>query len=153
MSMAAISRSIPPAVSRWSAALILTLAMVPLATPSAQAQDANKVLKAMSDYVTSQNTISLAFDSDIEVITSELQKIQFASSGQVLLVRPDKIRATRTGGYADVELVFDGKTVTVLGKNISGLSRSTHRAATRRAQRRDARRRPAAIAGLRRADG
>ena len=28
-----------------------------------------------------QKTISLAFNSDIEVITAELQKIQFASSG------------------------------------------------------------------------
>jgi hypothetical protein len=124
MSVAAISRSIPPTVSRWSAAVILTFAMVSLATPSAQAQDANKVLKAMSDYVTSQNTISLAFDSDIEVITSELQKIQFASSGQVLLSRPDKIRATRTGGYADVELVFDGKTITVHGKNINAFAQT-----------------------------
>ncbi len=73
----------------------------------------------MSDYLASQKTISLSFDSDIEVITPEIQKIQFASSGQVLLSRPDKLRATRTGGYADVEIVFDGKTASVLGKNIN----------------------------------
>ena len=33
------------------------------------------------------------------------------------LARPDKIRATRSGGCADVETVFDGKTLTFLGKN------------------------------------
>ena len=33
------------------------------------------------------------------------------------LNRPDKIRATRTGGFANVELVFDGKTLTLLGKS------------------------------------
>ena len=39
--------------------------------------------------------------------------------------RPDKIHATRTGGYADVELFFDGKTLTVLGKNINSYASST----------------------------
>ena len=79
----------------------------------AQGDEAREILKAMSDYVTSQQTMSLTYDSDIEVITPELQKIQFTSSGQVPLSRPDKLRASRTGGYADVEFVFDGKTFTV----------------------------------------
>ena len=39
------------------------------------------------------------------------------SSGSLTLNRPDKLRATRKGGFADVELVFDGKTATLLGKN------------------------------------
>jgi hypothetical protein len=89
-------------------------------TPSAHAQknmDAVKALKAMSDYVAGQKTLSVTFDSDVEVVTSELQKIQFTSSGQMQLSRPDKLRATRTGGYTDVEVVFDGKTLTVNGKD------------------------------------
>ncbi len=90
--------------------------------PSAQAQgadDATRILKAMSDYVTSQKTISFTYDSDVEVITAELEKIQFTSSGKVLLSRPDKLRGSRTGGYADIEIVFDGKTVSGLGKNLN----------------------------------
>jgi hypothetical protein len=31
--------------------------------------------------------------------------------------RPDKLRATRTGGYRDVEIVFDGKMLTVSNKD------------------------------------
>src|SRR6266481_1184303 len=54
---------------------------------------------------------------DIEIITPELQKIQFASSGQMKLGRPDKLRIRRTGGYADVELVYDGKAISVYGNN------------------------------------
>jgi hypothetical protein len=81
------------------------------------ADDAEAILKKMSDYVSSQKTLSIAYDTDIEVITPELQKIQFTSSGSVLLSRPDKIRATRTGGYVDLEFTFDGKTATMLGKN------------------------------------
>jgi hypothetical protein len=102
---------------------LLTASML-LQLPVAHAQDAGKIFKAMADYISSQNTISIAFDTDIEVITTELQKIQFASSGQVLLSRPDKIRASRTGGYTDVELVFDGKSVTVLGKNINAYAQA-----------------------------
>jgi hypothetical protein len=71
----------------------------------------------MSDYVASQKTMSVTYDSDIEVITSSLQKIQFTSSGQLQMSRPDKLRATRTGGYRDVEVVFDGKLVTVNDKD------------------------------------
>lgn len=92
-------------------------------TPAPQALakegDAGKILKAMSDYLAEQKTISASFDSGIEVITSGLQKIQFTSSGEFLLARPDRIRVTRTGGYANVELVFDGKTATVFGKNLN----------------------------------
>ena len=42
----------------------------------AQAQDAAKVLKAMTDYVASQKVISATYDTDIEVITNDLQKIR-----------------------------------------------------------------------------
>jgi hypothetical protein len=33
------------------------------------------------------------------------------------LARPDKLRVRRTGGYADVDLVYDGKTVSLYGNN------------------------------------
>lgn len=75
------------------------------------------MLKSMSDYVSAQRTIELTFDSDIEIITPQLEKIQFTSSGDVLLSRPNKLRAHRVGGYADVALFFDGKTVSIFGKN------------------------------------
>ncbi|MFZ2018090.1 MAG: DUF2092 domain-containing protein [Methyloceanibacter sp.] len=103
----------------------LALAVL-VATPAARAQDddAAKILKAMSDYMASQKSISLSFDTDIEVITPEIQKIQFASSGKLLLSRPDKLRASRTGGYADVELVFNGKTVSVLGKDLNAYAQA-----------------------------
>jgi hypothetical protein len=86
----------------------------------AQSSDANKLLKAMSDYVAGQKTMSITYDSDVEVITSNLQKIQFTSSGQVQMTRPDKLRATRTGGYKDIEIVFDGKLLTVNDKDAKG---------------------------------
>src|SRR5215469_3618861 len=119
MNRTAISGRKPLDIGKGVIVFILTITAMLFLPRHAHAQDASKVLKTMSDYLTSQKAISMTFDSDIEVITSELQKIQFTSSGQVLLNRPDKLRATRTGGYADVELVFDGKTATVFGKNLN----------------------------------
>jgi hypothetical protein len=107
----------------WSAAACLTtltLFVSPIA--HAEENDAASILKAMTDYVASQKNISAAFDTDIEVITPELQKIQFTSSSQLSLSRPDKLRVSRTGGYADVDLIFDGKTATLLGKDLNAFA-------------------------------
>jgi len=82
--------------------------------------DARSILKAMSDYVSGQQTIELTFDSDIEVITPELEKIQFTNSGSALLSRPNKLYAHRVGGYAEVELFFDGATVSINGRSVNG---------------------------------
>jgi len=76
----------------------------------------------MSDYLAGIKTMSLTYDTDIEVVTPNIQKLQFTSSGQVVLSRPNKLRATRVGGYADVELVFDGNTLTMFGKNIDSMA-------------------------------
>lgn len=87
------------------------------ATQGARADDPGKILKGMADYLAGQKSLSAEFDSDIEVVTPELQKIQFTSSGEMKMNRPDKLRIRRTGGYADVELVYDGKTVSLYGNN------------------------------------
>jgi hypothetical protein len=99
--------------------LVAALTAAPART-EAQGGDARSVLKAMSDYVSRQRTIELTFDSDIEVVTAQLEKIQFTNSGEVLLSRPDKLRAHRAGSYADVALFFDGRTVSVFGKHVNG---------------------------------
>ncbi len=79
--------------------------------------EAKKLLKAMSDYQAAQTAISFDYDATLEVVTNDSQKLALASSGTVTLNRPDKIRATRAGGFVDVETLFDGKTLTLLGKN------------------------------------
>lgn len=82
----------------------------------AQTQDAKAVLKSMTQYVSSQRSVELTFDSDIEIITPQLEKIQFTNSGDVLLVRPDKLRTHRVGGYSDVTLFYDGKSANIYSK-------------------------------------
>ncbi len=99
--------------------LLLVLAMSVGGAAGATEQDARAILKAMSDYMADQKTISLTFDSDIEVITSQMEKLQFTNSGEMLMRRPDKLRAKRVGGYVDAELTFDGKAASILSRQLN----------------------------------
>ena len=79
--------------------------------------DAKRLFKAMSDYLAAQKAISFDYDVNLELVSRQQQKIALVSSGTMTLNRPDKFHMTRTGGFANVEMVFDGKTLTLLGKN------------------------------------
>jgi hypothetical protein len=85
-------------------------------TAAADEAQAKALLKGMLDYLAAQKTLSFDFDSNLDIVSKDGQKLTLASSGTVALSRPDKIRATRSGGFADMELVFDGKTASLLGK-------------------------------------
>ncbi|MFZ0613196.1 MAG: DUF2092 domain-containing protein, partial [Desulfobacterales bacterium] len=100
-------------------ALSLTLLLGTSAGVSADEADAKRIIKAMSDYMGAQKSLSFEFDATLEVVTKDDQKLALASSGTVTLNRPDKIRVTRAGGFADVEMTFDGKTLTLLAKNLN----------------------------------
>lgn len=103
-------------VKACAAALaVVTMAGIP--TAHAGEAEAKALLKAMSDYMGAQKAISFDYDTSLEFVTKENQKLALASSGTVTLDRPDKLRATRHGGFADVEMVFDGKTISLLGKD------------------------------------
>lgn len=94
------------------------LLAIGLFAPVARAEDdARAILKSMSDYLAKQPSFSAKFDSDVEVVTTDRQKIQFASSGTIAIRRPDKLHAVRTGGYADAEMIFNGKQLAVYARN------------------------------------
>jgi hypothetical protein len=98
-------------------ALVLLVGLGAPITAQADEAHAKTMLKAMSDYLAAQQVISFGYDTNLEVVTKDRQKLLFASSGTAALSRPDKIRATREGGFASVEMIFDGTTLTLLGKN------------------------------------
>ncbi len=62
--------------------------------------EAKKMLKAMSDFLAAQKTLSVGFDTVFEVVTPTDQKLGLASSGTATLARPDKI--SRQRGPADL---------------------------------------------------
>lgn len=97
-------------------ALLLCTALGQAAAQAAEA-DARRLLKAMSDYMAAQKAISFDFDSSLDIVSTQQQKITLAASGSVIMNRPDKLHVTRQGGFANMEMNFDGKTLTLLGKN------------------------------------
>jgi len=109
----------PVGLARAAASAAALVLMIGLGAPAARADeaDAKGMLKAMSDYLAAQKTISFGYDTNFEVVTKDHQKFLLASSGAIDLNRPDKFRATRSGGFARVEAVFDGKTLTLLRKD------------------------------------
>ena len=88
-----------------------------ISATSTAAANAKRLLKASSDYMAAQKAFSFDYDTYLEVVTKQNQKVGLASSGRMTVNRQDKIRASRLGGFANVEFVFDGKTATMFGKN------------------------------------
>lgn len=76
--------------------------------------NAKKLLKAMSTYIGSQERLSFKLDSNLEVVTKDHQKLGVASSGALVLDRKKGLHASRRGGFANVEMFYDGQTVTFL---------------------------------------
>jgi hypothetical protein len=76
---------------------------------------AKALVKAMSDYMAEQVAISFSFDTDFESVTKNIQQLALANSGTVTPNRPDKLHVTRHGGLADLEAIFDGKTLPLIG--------------------------------------
>jgi hypothetical protein len=103
---------------------LVTAGLTNMSTARADEAQAKSLFKAMSDYMAAQKAISMDIDSNLEVVTQDGQKLALVSSGSLTLNRPDKIHATRMGGFANVEFTFDGKTVTLLGKNANAFSRA-----------------------------
>jgi hypothetical protein len=110
---------------RLTFAVVATCVGTLLAPSLTHAQDdtARRYLKAMTDYVSAQTSLAVTFDSDIEVITSELQKIQFTSTSEFMLRRPDKLRAHRKGGHTEVDFAFDGTTFAVHDRRNNAFAR------------------------------
>jgi hypothetical protein len=99
---------------------LMVAAIVATTTPSpADEATAKALFKSMSDYLVAQNAISFTYDANLEIVTADMMKVGLASSGTLAMTRPDKIRVTRTGGLGDVEMAYDGKILTALGKNLN----------------------------------
>ena len=81
--------------------------------------EVDKILHSMSDYLNGLPTFSVSFDIDNEIIDLAGQKLQLSSSGAIVLDRPGNLHIVRHGAFADMELMFDGKSLTLYGKNLN----------------------------------
>lgn len=88
---------------------------IALGATQAQATDADAraLLQAMSTYVASLSGIEAEVDTSLEVVTPEMEIISFTSSSTLRLNRPNEVRLERHGGYSHIDLLFDGKMITL----------------------------------------
>jgi len=95
-----------------------------LTGPAVSAQgihpDADEILKSMSTYLGGLSAFSMAADIDNEIIDLEGQKLQLSSAATITIQHPGNLHIHRKGAYADVEILFNGDTLTLYskGKNI-----------------------------------
>jgi hypothetical protein len=91
-------------VKKWATVLAVVgmAGATTISAGQADQADAKRLLKAMSDYLAAQKAISFDYDVDLELVSTQQQKIALASSGALTLNRPDKLHLTRTGGFANL---------------------------------------------------
>ena len=94
-----------------------------LAFPAMSAEDidsdADKILQSMSTYLGRIKAFSLNADIDFEIVAPNGQKLQLSSLATVVMERPAKFHISRKGMLADAEFIFDGKTLTLYGRNLN----------------------------------
>ena len=96
-------------------ALLLAAALpqVAPAQPAGIAPEAEKVLKASTDFLARQQRFSLDTQSSIDVVLTSGQKIQYDHTVKVSVERPNRLRAERTGDLVDQVFIYDGTSLTL----------------------------------------
>ena len=100
-------------------ALCCAIAAVTGFSPSVQAQpagidpEAQRLLKASTDFLASQKQFSAETRNTLEVVLKSGQKVEFNHRARLSAQRPDKLRAERTGDLVNQVFVYDGKSLTL----------------------------------------
>ena len=100
----------------------VTLAALAAFSLAAQAQpagidpEAQRLLKASTDFLASQQKFSADTRNTLEVVLKSGQKIEFNHTARQSVQRPNKLRAERTGDLVNQLFVYDGKSLTLLSQ-------------------------------------
>lgn len=100
-------------------AVMAAVAAYPAAAQDRIDPEADKILAVMSETLKGMSTLSADYDADHEIINLAGQKIQYSASGSIALDRAKGFSMTRKGPFADAEVIFDGKTISLYGKALN----------------------------------
>ncbi len=75
--------------------------------------DATRILKRMTDYLGRLQRFSLDTENMVDSVLVSGQKIMYDFTASVVIQRPNKLRAERTGDLFKQLVVYDGKTLTI----------------------------------------
>lgn len=77
---------------------------------------ADKILRSMSSYLGSLSSFSVKANVEYETVMDNGQKLQLTSFANLAIKRPNKMRVTSKGLFAEEEMVYDGKIFTLHSK-------------------------------------
>jgi hypothetical protein len=96
-----------------SIAAVSALALAAQAQPTGIDPEAQRLLKASTDFLASQQRFNVDTRNTLEVVLKSGQKIEFNHTARSSVQRPNKLRAERTGDLVQQLFVYDGKTLTL----------------------------------------
>ena len=76
-----------------------------------------EVLKQMCDYLKNLQQFSVQAEITEDVLLTSGQRIQYGRSVEASVRRPDRLRAESVGDTDNRQLIYDGKTITLLDRN------------------------------------
>jgi hypothetical protein len=94
-------------------AAVAALSLAAQAQPTGIDPEAQRLLKASTDFLASQQRFSVDTRNTLEVVLKSGQKIEFNHTARSSVQRPNKLRAERTGDLVQQLFVYDGKTLTL----------------------------------------
>ena len=84
------------------------------AQPSGIDPEAQRLLKASTDFLASQKQFSADTRNTLEIVLKSGQKIEFNHIARLSAQRPNKLRAERSGDLVNQVFVYDGQSLTLL---------------------------------------
>jgi hypothetical protein len=97
----------------FTVAALVGLSLAAQAQPAAIAPEAQRLLKASTDFVARQQQFSAETRNTLEIVLTTGQKIEFNHTARLSAQRPNKLRAERSGDLVDQVFVYDGNSLTL----------------------------------------
>jgi len=83
------------------------------AQPAGIDPQAQRLLKASTDFLASQKQFSAETRNTLEIVLNSGQKIEFNHTARMSAQRPNRLRAERSGDLVDQVFIYDGKSLTL----------------------------------------
>ena len=101
-------------LARWcSTAAFAAISLSVQAQPTGIDPEAQRLLKASTDFLAAQQRFSAETRNTLEVVLKSGQKIEFNHTARTSVQRPNRLRAERSGDLVQQQFVYDGKTLTL----------------------------------------
>lgn len=107
-------RHLASTLARYVAVAALAVGSVAAqAQPDGLDPEAQRLLKAATDYLANQKQFYVETRNSLEVVLTSGQKIEFNHTARQSVQRPDKLRAERTGDLVEQVFLYDGKSLSL----------------------------------------